>query len=193
MAMRTGQFVRKTRISLGLTQAQLAQRLGCNTLWISQVECGRAEPGPEFIGRLCALAGINPRPFILEQLAGRLSPQLRRYLETPDSDQTGAAELPPVMAEFLRDNPEYAGRLNQDGLHFLGHLCGSAGPPAPQEAFALALEYQEAVDCLDTLFLALIAPRNKDKRDALLNMLRMLRDSVATPAGPLRRARRGGK
>ncbi|HOX38067.1 MAG TPA: helix-turn-helix domain-containing protein [Candidatus Brocadiia bacterium] len=189
--MDIAQFVKETRASLGLTQAELAERIGCKTLWVSQVECGRAEPGPEFIGRLCKLAGINPRPYLVEQFAGRLSPDLRRYLDPDKVRSSDAANLPAGAAEYLESNPELAARLTEDGMQFLSYLCGSAGPPAPGEAYDLAIEYQEAVDCLDTIFLALIAPQNKGKRDAVLQTLRMLRDSVASPARPARGGRRG--
>ena len=176
-------FVKETREKLDMTQEQLADQLDRSKLWISQVECGRSDPGPVFLVRLCQLAKLDPRPVLLAHHAKKLPGAMGKYLAPEMLKDADASTLPQSTRDFLDANPEQAKRLGDDGLRFLQYLCGMAGPPAPDQAVPIVIEYQEAMDCLDTIFSALIGPGQEDKRRSVLGMLKLLRDSVASPAG----------
>lgn len=53
-----GKQLRKLRLEQGLTQEQLAERLGCATTFISRIENGRRSPSLANIGRLAEILDV---------------------------------------------------------------------------------------------------------------------------------------
>lgn len=61
-AMTTGRVVEETRRAAGLTQAELARRIGTTQPAISKIESGRTLPGIDLLERVARATG---RPFTL--------------------------------------------------------------------------------------------------------------------------------
>jgi len=57
--MRTGRFIAERRKGLGLTQAQLAERIGVGDKAVSKWETGKGLPEISALLPLCAALGIN--------------------------------------------------------------------------------------------------------------------------------------
>ena len=59
--MTTGQYIKAARIAAGLTQKQLADKLGISYVNISQLENGRSKRGPtlETLNKIAAVLGIS--------------------------------------------------------------------------------------------------------------------------------------
>lgn len=75
-----GGRIQAARLSKGLTQAQLAERLGVRTMYISDVECDRRNPSLEWMWNAARAMDANPND---------LDPRLMK-IEGP----IGAAKLP---------------------------------------------------------------------------------------------------
>jgi transcriptional regulator with XRE-family HTH domain len=57
--LRLGREVRRLRRDLGITQTQLARKLGVTQRTVSDYEIGRSTPGPDMLARLCAALGVS--------------------------------------------------------------------------------------------------------------------------------------
>jgi predicted ATPase/DNA-binding XRE family transcriptional regulator len=55
-----GQWLKRERDTLGLTQAQLARRLACATVTLRKIESGDRRPSPEMVERLAVLFEVPP-------------------------------------------------------------------------------------------------------------------------------------
>ena len=49
------------RVLRGLTQAQLAKRLGRSQTWVSEIERGRLQPGDVDVALICRVLGRSPK------------------------------------------------------------------------------------------------------------------------------------
>jgi transcriptional regulator with XRE-family HTH domain len=54
-----GSKVRQLRRGRGLSQAQLAEVLGCRQAWISKVESGASRTSPAQLRSLCLVLGVS--------------------------------------------------------------------------------------------------------------------------------------
>lgn len=64
--MQTGDLIKKVRLQAGLTQAELAERLGVTPQAISQYERGVKKPKYETIRRIADAVGCHPLELIPE-------------------------------------------------------------------------------------------------------------------------------
>ena len=55
----TGQIIEEARKNVGMTQAELAERIGTNKSYISRVETGRTEPKVSTFYRIVAALGLS--------------------------------------------------------------------------------------------------------------------------------------
>jgi len=65
-----GGLVKRSRLALGLSQAQLADQIGSAREYVSQIESGRAKWPAQYVGALAAALGL--RPADLGRAAGRI-------------------------------------------------------------------------------------------------------------------------
>ena len=103
-----GDHLRQTRLESGLTQADVANRLGVSKGYISRLESGKARPAEATVRRLAQLCATNPDPLliladylpcdlraILSQHPIEASAVLRGIFGRTDSPQN----VPPAVAE----------------------------------------------------------------------------------------------
>ena len=83
-----GNHLRQTRLESGLTQADMANRLGISKGYISRLESGKARPAEATVRRLAELCATDPDPLLI--LADYLPPDLcstpprhRRFYAAP--------------------------------------------------------------------------------------------------------------
>ena len=55
----TGQLIRKTRMEKGLSQLDLANKLGVTSAFINKVECGRGQWPNERVAEICKALGLK--------------------------------------------------------------------------------------------------------------------------------------
>ena len=55
----TGQIIEEARKNVGMTQAELAERIGTNKSYISRVDTGRTEPKVSTFYRIVAALGLS--------------------------------------------------------------------------------------------------------------------------------------
>jgi transcriptional regulator with XRE-family HTH domain len=55
-----GQWLKRRRIALGLTQAQLAQQVGCSTIALRKIEAEDRRPSAQIVERLANVFNIVP-------------------------------------------------------------------------------------------------------------------------------------
>lgn len=82
--MTTGQYIKAARVAAGLTQKQLADKLGISYVNISQLENGRSKRGPtlETLNKIAAALGIS---------VSELTPPLNYWV-----DEDGAEHMEPM-------------------------------------------------------------------------------------------------
>ena len=73
-----GHHLKAARLESGLTQADVANRLGVSKGYISRLESGKARPAETTVRRLAQLCATDPDPLLI--LAGYLPPDLRAIL-----------------------------------------------------------------------------------------------------------------
>jgi transcriptional regulator with XRE-family HTH domain len=78
--MTLGERIRERRLELGITLREFARRVDVSAPYLTDLEAGRRNPGPEVLARI---AGALQLPAAdLEALDTRLSPEVRRWFET---------------------------------------------------------------------------------------------------------------
>ena len=85
-----GRRVKRERSALGLTQRQLAERIGVGVPHVSKIEAGRENPSDELLARLAEAFGVD---------ADELGIVARRL---PDDVLDRLASSPTEALEFLR-------------------------------------------------------------------------------------------
>ena len=55
-----GEWLKRRRGALGLTQAQLAQQVGCSTIALRKIEAEERRPSDQIVGRLVEIFNISP-------------------------------------------------------------------------------------------------------------------------------------
>jgi predicted ATPase/transcriptional regulator with XRE-family HTH domain len=56
-----GEWLKRRRGALGLTQEQLAQQLGCSTIALRKIEAEERRPSPQIVERLAEVLGVGPQ------------------------------------------------------------------------------------------------------------------------------------
>jgi transcriptional regulator with XRE-family HTH domain len=91
-------------MELGITLRELARRVDVSAPYLTDLEAGRRHPGPDVLKRLAAALELPAAE--LEALDTRLSPEVRRWVETqPDVARllrTLQSTPPRRRAEMLR-------------------------------------------------------------------------------------------
>jgi transcriptional regulator with XRE-family HTH domain len=72
-----GEHLRKQRLNLGLTQAEMATRLGVNEWTVGNWETGQTKPVLRFIPRIIEFLGYDPEPPKPETIAEQLQAKRR--------------------------------------------------------------------------------------------------------------------
>ncbi len=97
-------FIRRHRRRLGLTQADLARRVGCDATYINAIETGRRRPdGLQFLGALAVALELGTDDRMALGEAATLS---KRSLRVPDAL---TAEQREVIATLMDDLKGYKG------------------------------------------------------------------------------------
>lgn len=60
-----GRLIHDRRKERGLTQAQLAYIVGCETGYIGRIEGGTAKPSPKMLSRICMAVKVKPHDMII--------------------------------------------------------------------------------------------------------------------------------
>lgn len=101
--------LRELRSQRGLTQSELANRIGVNKQTISQYERGVREPNFETLDALCDYFNVSS-----DYILGKEDVTMRyvdaKGLEMLDSDELAPYYIDPDardLANFLKDNPEH--------------------------------------------------------------------------------------
>ncbi|HUF38546.1 MAG TPA: protein kinase, partial [Anaerolineales bacterium] len=125
-----GQLIKDSRTALGLTQAELARRVGCATITIRKIEADALRPSVQ-IGERLAMALDVP----LEERVGFI--RLSRSA-TPDTPEPPTPTPPPTAEEIGREDLsgravhgyELAERIGEGGF---GAVYRAAHPSLPRE------------------------------------------------------------
>lgn len=73
-----GQSLRSARLARGLTQVQVARKLGISKGYVSRLEGGKARPAQSTVMRLAEACATNPRPLLI--LSGHVPEDVRDIL-----------------------------------------------------------------------------------------------------------------
>lgn len=73
-----GQRLRSARLARGLTQVQIARKLGISKGYVSRLEGGKARPAESTVMRLAVACATNPRPLLI--LSGHVPKDVRNIL-----------------------------------------------------------------------------------------------------------------
>lgn len=99
---RVGRLIRQQRISAGLSQAELARRVGVTASALSQTERGRHGISGDVLMRVWEALGVPVGGLEAERLTHRVFP---RSMRMPDELQSG------VVVETIVDDPDMAAHL----------------------------------------------------------------------------------
>jgi transcriptional regulator with XRE-family HTH domain len=114
--MTLGQRIRARRLELAITLRELARRVGVSAPYLTDLEAGRRHPSPEVLGRMAEALGLPASE--LEALDRRLSPEVRRWVETQ-----------PDVARLLRTMQSSPRRRREEMLRRLRRLVDEDPPP----------------------------------------------------------------
>lgn len=95
--MNVGQAIKALRLKQGMTQTQLADKVGMSTNAVSLLELGKTYPPKNTIEKLCEVFGISQALFQLSTIEEEDFPEEKRVLYR--------ALLEPLRNELL-DKPE---------------------------------------------------------------------------------------
>ena len=103
--MQFGEKIRALRAAAGLTQRDLAAKVGVEFSYISKIENGKLDfgdvPSESLIQRLAA--ALNADEFALLVAAGKIPPSIRdRFFQRPEVFQRLASLSDQQLDEFLR-------------------------------------------------------------------------------------------
>ena len=87
LAVRLAEQVRRLRIQAGLTQAELAARVGCSAAAIRKFEAGQRRPSSQLAERLAAAIELREadRPAFADLLLAAGFPHLAALPQAPDA------------------------------------------------------------------------------------------------------------
>jgi transcriptional regulator with XRE-family HTH domain len=157
--MRYGQWIRRERKRLGLTQRELGQRIGATDGYISHLEKELKVPSPQLALDLAQALGFSPR-------------QQREFLEAVDA----------VRLERSRRRIKTRGAAVRDSLGPPPDSAEQGTPPIEAQQIQQALESDpELASALRNLLTAYSDP---DYRDAVVKTLEGLAQA-AQPSEPL--------
>lgn len=103
------ELVRRARRRSGLTQYELAQKLGCTDSYIAKIETGKAYPATDFLIRLFQELQIDERHLITTALPEALKPILEKVVRGLPKAETPWRPLP-IFGEIVAGSPAEAGR-----------------------------------------------------------------------------------
>lgn len=140
-----GRRVAKLRAELGVTQEQLAARVGLSRVALSHVEAGMSWPNERTVALLAGLFRLEPHQLVAgtsypEAKARRLPVVAARYTEVEHRLAVLAADL--RWMEELADVPEARGLMARTAQRWrdeLVHLLGTAADPTERDRLRAAL------------------------------------------------------
>lgn len=121
--MKFGQLIYKTRLAAGLTQEELASRVGCSDVYISQIEKkdNPKYPTVQFIEKLCNVLGLDPVSTI-ELALKESKPELHRVLQGFKIKSGAELDI------YTHEQKEYIGKmldiLNTDNKDAIASVKG---------------------------------------------------------------------
>jgi transcriptional regulator with XRE-family HTH domain len=59
-----GRYIQKVRKAHGITQEQLAEKIGTSTPWIGHIETGRAVPNLQMLEKIARAVGVKVKDLI---------------------------------------------------------------------------------------------------------------------------------
>ncbi len=113
--MTLGERIRARRMELRITLRELARRVEVSAPYLTDLEAGRRNPGPEVLHRIAAALDLPAAE--LEALDTRLSPEVRRWVETQ-----------PDVARLLRTMQTSPRRRREEMLRRLRRLVDEEPP-----------------------------------------------------------------
>lgn len=90
-----GKRIKRRRLSLGLTQVDVAAAAGKSHAWLHAIESGQGNPPAEALVALAIKLGEDPREYL--RLAGRVA------LRAEDVTPVTRPEVPPALAEAIAE------------------------------------------------------------------------------------------
>lgn len=78
--MNVGQAIKQLRLKAGMTQEQLAEKVGMSVNAISSMELGKTYPQKNTVARLCEAFGISQALFQLSTIEKQDFPEEKRVL-----------------------------------------------------------------------------------------------------------------
>lgn len=99
------QTIRQARPQAGLSQEELAARVGASSAYISKLECGRGRPSCPLAERLCEVLGLEPTHLGLEQL--------RHINRDYGRRRTPLEQLPDLLREYRERRSYTQGELER--------------------------------------------------------------------------------
>lgn len=163
--MQTGDLIKKVRLQAGLTQAELAERLGVTPQAISQYERGVKKPKYETIRRIADAVGCHPLELIPEDDVKHTPGILAFSMRQMADSVTNIDELiskDSKERKYKQELLDSFGRLNEDGkitairrlydLTFVNDYCYYAKDYKEQfqaDEKLIARNEQEVLECKD--------------------------------------------
>lgn len=97
--MKLHQKLRQIRRQLGLTQAQLAEKMGVSTRTITNYESGNRIPGADYIARFSELTGVTSDYFLNKHLQETYPGRMRSHNRTTTPEES-RAKMDLLLAEI---------------------------------------------------------------------------------------------
>ncbi|MFQ5696369.1 MAG: helix-turn-helix domain-containing protein, partial [Terriglobia bacterium] len=103
------ELVRRARKRAGLTQYELARKLGCTDSYIAKIETGKAYPATEFLVRLFTELRIDERQLVKVALPRALKPILEKVMRGVRGGKPALRPLP-LFGQIVAGSPAQARR-----------------------------------------------------------------------------------
>jgi transcriptional regulator with XRE-family HTH domain len=98
-----GDKIRMARTSLGLTQSQLAERVGVRSLSVHRWESGRTHPSKEHLGRLADCLYESPEYFLIA--GAKRADEVQKLHRRVHLLEWEVAALSVIVRELSREQP----------------------------------------------------------------------------------------
>ena len=137
-----GSNIRQLRRKRGLTQSELAQKVGLKRNNIASYEAGTVEPKAASVLRLARYFGIEPVPLITTDLT--------EFIEQTDDDQHRSLDhMPEVMQTFVRRTADMEKILH--GFREFYKFRMRARAENSPELQSLAHNFEDLMDIMDSM------------------------------------------
>ena len=158
-----GEWLKRRRGALGLTQEQLAQQVGCSTIAIRKIEAEERRPSAQIVGRLAEIFNISPNERLDFLRFARGDWQAAPTMVTEDAPWRASGVLPrsnfPASTTSLVGREQEVAAVREYLSDASARLVTLIGPPGiGKTRLSLEVARQASHDFPDGIFFVALAP-----------------------------------